>query len=111
MATFTDIFNELLAENELNRKQFAEKCKIPYTTVAGWTNLGRLPDFTALIKLADFFGCSIDYLAGRQGNYEYVSVSTEEALAEQELIKNFRKLSGENKELVQSLTKNLCKKL
>lgn len=62
---FIDIFNELLEENELNRKQFSEKSGIPYTTVIAWTNLNRLPDYTALIKLADFFHCSIDFLAGR----------------------------------------------
>lgn len=55
MATFLDIFNDLLVENNLNRKQFAEQSGIPYTTVIGWTNLNRLPDYSAIIKIADFF--------------------------------------------------------
>ena len=110
MVTFADIFNDLLAERELNRKQFAEKSGIPYTTVVGWTKLGRLPDFTALVKLADFFGCSVDYLTGRQENAEYACAPAEQLLIEQELVKNFRKLSSDNKELVLSLTKNLSKK-
>lgn len=66
MAKFLEIFNDLLSENGLNRKQFAELSGIPYTTVIGWTSLNRLPDYTALIKIADYFKCSVDYLAGRQ---------------------------------------------
>ena len=99
-----------MAERELNRKQFAERSGIPYTTVMGWTKLGRLPDFTALLKLSDFFGCSVDYLTGKQESASYPVASTGEHLAEQELLKNFRKLTPENKELVRSLVKNLNKK-
>ena len=104
---FTEIFNELLEENDLNRKQFAERSGIPYTTVIGWTKLNRLPDYTALIKIADFFECSIDYLAGRQGGYGLPT--SEVPTAEQTLLKNFKKLDPENKELILKLSKNLAK--
>ncbi|MDE6870254.1 MAG: helix-turn-helix domain-containing protein [Clostridia bacterium] len=106
---FVELFNELLEERNLNRKQFAEQSGIPYTTVIGWTKLNRLPDYTALIKIADFFQCSIDYLVGRQDNYENDYTPLEISHSEQTLIKNFRKLDSENKELVLKLTKNLSK--
>ncbi|MDE7439322.1 MAG: helix-turn-helix domain-containing protein [Clostridia bacterium] len=105
---FVEIFNELLEENDLNRKQFAEKSGIPYTTIIGWTKLNRLPDYTALIKLADFFNCSIDYLTGRQDDYGNVYSSVEVSQAEQNLLKNFRRLDLGNKDLVIKLTKNLA---
>ena len=104
---FVEIFNELLEENELNRKQFAEKSGIPYTTVIGWTNLNRLPDYCALIKLADFFNCSIDFLVGRQDVYGNAFSSIEASPMEQSLLKNFRKLDSQNKEIILKLTKNL----
>ena len=107
---FSEVFTELLSEKELNKKQFAERSGIPYTTVVGWTKLGRLPDFTALVKLADFFNCSVDYLTGRQESYGYANAPAEQPQAEQELIKNYRKLNPENKELISTLTKNLSKK-
>lgn len=106
---FVEVFNDLLEEHCLNRKQFAEQSGIPYTTVIGWTKLNRLPDYTALIKIADFFQCSIDYLVGRQDNYDNGYSSVEISRAEQALIKNFRKLNSENKELVSKLAKNLSK--
>ncbi len=107
---FLDIFNDLLAENNLNRKQFAEKCEIPYTTVIGWTNLNRLPDYTALIKIADFFHCSIDYLVGRQSDFCENGALMEVSKTEQDLLNNFRSLDVENKNLISTLTENLNKK-
>lgn len=106
---FVELFNDLLEEHNLNRKQFAEQSGIPYTTIIGWTKLNRLPDYTALIKIADFFQCSIDYLAGRQDIYGSSYSSVEVSHTEQNLIKNFRKLDADNKELVSKLTKNLAK--
>lgn len=107
---FLEIFNELLDENDLNRKQFSEKSGIPYTTVIGWTKLNRLPDYTALVKIADYFNCSIDYLTGRQDTFEYASSQNEMSVKEQSLLKNFRALNPENKELILNLTKNLKEK-
>ncbi len=104
---FIEIFNDLLAEEGLNRKQFAEKCGIPYTTVIGWTSLNRLPDFTALIKIADFFNCSIDYLTGRRNDFEKAIAASNPSSREKILLKHFRALDNENKELVIKLVQNL----
>ena len=107
---FIEIFNDLLAEKNINRKQFAEQSGIPYTTVIGWTNLNRLPDYTALIKIADFFQCSIDYLVGRQNYYDYDSSVTTLSKQEQNLIFSYRKLSQKDKDIVQTITIALLKK-
>ena len=108
---FIDIFNELLEENELNRKQFSEKSGIPYTTVIGWTNLNRLPDYTALIKLADFFHCSIDFLTGRdEASNDLRTYSVKIPPQEQTLLQNFRNLNHENKDLVLKISKSLADK-
>ncbi len=106
---FVEIFNELLEDYNLNRKQFAEQSGIPYTTVIGWTKLNRLPDYTALIKIADFFHCSIDYLVGRQDDSENGGSFSEVSHSEQTLLKDFRELNSDNKELVSKLVKNLIK--
>lgn len=106
---FLEIFNELLDENDLNRKQFSEKSGIPYTTVIGWTKLNRLPDYTALLKIAEFFNCSIDYLTGRQDAFESAVTPTEMSVKEQSLLKNFRALDAESKELILNLTKKIKK--
>lgn len=104
---FIEIFNDLLDEKGLNRRQFADKSGIPYTTIMGWTAHNRLPDYTALIKIADFFDCSVDYLMGRQDDWISTNIPIEILQSEQTLLKNFRKLNAENKELVLKLTLNL----
>jgi len=103
---FVDIFNDLLEERNLNRKQFAEQCDIPYTTVVGWTNLDRLPDFTSLIKIADFFDCSIDYITERK-----ISSQQENYInsMEQKLLMSFRKLNKDNKNIVLKISDSLSK--
>lgn len=107
---FIDIFNDLLDERNLNRKQFAEQSGIPYTTVIGWTNLNRLPDYNALIKISDFFQCSIDYLVGRQNYYDYAPSAISMSKQEQNLISNYRKLSQKDKDIVQTITTALLNK-
>lgn len=107
---FIDIFNELLDEKNLNRKQFSAQSGIPYTTVIGWTNLNRLPDYNALIKISDFFQCSVDYLVGRQNYYDYAPSKFTISIQEQNLLSNYRKLSQKNKNIVQTITTALLNK-
>lgn len=61
---FKEILENLLKENNLNQKQFSERANIPTTTISGWLNAGRLPDYHALVKLSIFFDVSADYLLG-----------------------------------------------
>ena len=106
---FTDIFNELLKENDLTRSKFATMSGIPYSTIVGWTSLGRLPDFLALTKIADFFHCSIDYLAGRKDEW---GNNADDIIPDSEvrLLKSYRKLDMESRELVCSLCEKLNKR-
>ena len=60
---FLKIFDKLLQENGLNKRQFSIKSGIPYTTIDGFYKKGyeniRL---TTLRKIADYFNVSLDYL-------------------------------------------------
>ena len=107
---FNEIFADLLAERGLNRKQFSEKSGIPYPTVIGWTTHNRLPDYTALIKIADFFDCSVDYLTGRQDYYGRELYSGKISQQEKMLLISFRKLNVNNKDLVEKLIGSLAAK-
>ncbi|MFQ7036038.1 MAG: helix-turn-helix domain-containing protein [Candidatus Borkfalkia sp.] len=46
----------------MNKLSFG--ANIPPTTISGWLNEGRLPDYNALIKLSNYFEISADYLLG-----------------------------------------------
>ena len=61
---FKNILLTLLNEKQLNQRQFSQLTGIPTTTISGWLNANRLPDYNALIKMRLFFDVSADYLLG-----------------------------------------------
>ena len=46
----------------MNQRQLSKNADIPPTTISGWLNADRVPDYHALKKLAIFFDVSADYL-------------------------------------------------
>lgn len=65
---FLDIFSQLKREHDINDRQFAIASNIPYSTVRGWTYQKKLPDLEGLVKIADYFEVSTDYLLGRSND-------------------------------------------
>ncbi len=61
---FKEILINLLNEKGLNQRQLSIATGIPTTTISGWINANRLPDYNALVKLRIFFDVSADYLLG-----------------------------------------------
>lgn len=47
-----------------NRKSFADALGMPYRTVTNYENGSREPGHDYLIKVADFCGCTTDWLLG-----------------------------------------------
>lgn len=56
---------QLRKEKKMNMRKCATALQIPYTTYVSWEKGEREPNSEMLIVLANFFGCSIDYLVGR----------------------------------------------
>ena len=63
---FSEQFNGLRIENNLSRAQLAEKLNVSARLISYWENGQRECDFDMLIKIADLFSVSIDYLLGRK---------------------------------------------
>ena len=61
---FTEKLDLLMKENNLNRRTFAMKCDIPYTTVCGWYDKGydgvRMNNVR---KIASTFNTGLEYWA------------------------------------------------
>lgn len=53
-------------ENNLSRAQLAEKLNVSVRLISYWEAGQRECDFDMLIKIADLFSVSIDYLLGRK---------------------------------------------
>lgn len=61
---FREILLDLIEEKGISHKKIAQEANIPPTTISGWLNAGRLPDYHALRKLSVYFNVSADYLLG-----------------------------------------------
>lgn len=77
------------------QKEVAEMGGFRQGIYANWENDRYLPGAESLIKLADCFGCTIDYLVGRESEdgVIVVSESNEYTQNEKDLIELFRQLS------------------
>ena len=63
---FSEQIKLLRIENNLSRTQLAGKLNVSVRLVSYWENGQRECDFDMLIKIADLFSVSIDYLLGRK---------------------------------------------
>lgn len=63
---FAEQLYSLRLENGLSRAQLAQKLNISTRLVSYWENGQRECDFDMLIKIADLFTSSVDYLLGRR---------------------------------------------
>ena len=61
---FNERLQELLADNNISRFELAKNINVASTTLNGYFNKGYFPRLDIAIKIADYFGCSIDYLFG-----------------------------------------------
>lgn len=58
--------SEIRKQKGITQKEAAKAANIAYQTYNNYENDKAIPPLDNLIKLADFFGCSIDYLVGRE---------------------------------------------
>lgn len=56
---------ELRLSQGLNQVSFAKKLSVTKQTVSNWENNNIQPSIDMLIKIADYFSVSTDYLLGR----------------------------------------------
>ena len=55
----------LRKDRKLTQEEISKLLGIAQTTYAGYENNRHIPDLDTLIKIADLFKVSLDYLAGR----------------------------------------------
>ncbi|PEK39094.1 transcriptional regulator [Bacillus pseudomycoides] len=56
---------KLRKTNNLTMKELGQKLNLAESTISGYENGNRKPDYDTLNKFADFFEVSTDYLLGR----------------------------------------------
>lgn len=68
MNQFAHNLKHLREEAGLRRVVLAELCDLGKNAIQEYETGDRVPGLDAAIKIADFFGVSLDYLAGRESD-------------------------------------------
>lgn len=74
--------NDLRKKSGLSQKEFADLFNVHQTAVSQWETGKTTPDKETLIKIANYFGVSIDYLLGNTEQKEKPLVNEDEELTE-----------------------------
>ena len=53
-------------KSDLTFRYIIYKTKISETTLLNWESGRNKPSFEGVVKLAEIYGCSLDYLAGKE---------------------------------------------
>ncbi|MCI9310280.1 MAG: helix-turn-helix transcriptional regulator [Lawsonibacter sp.] len=94
---YRDRLREWISDHDLKQKKLAGELDITESVISNYmTGRSQMP-IEMLVKMADHFGVSVDYLAGVSDNPEPpVRLST----TEQQLVQAFRTLTPLQKELI-----------
>ena len=75
LTTFQKRINELVAEADLKKADLAKAGNFDYRSLSNAIVYGITPTTPTLIKMADYFNVSIDYLLGRTDKNEFIGSS------------------------------------
>ncbi len=101
--------NELMNENDVNRSIISKETGIPETTFSGWYNAQTTPSLDKLIKLADYFEVSIDYLVGRSNDFGIIETNITLSPFENKLLSYVSRLSENDQYQVLGFAQALAK--
>lgn len=62
--TFAERLKDLRTEKNIGQIELAEKLQVNRGIISLWENGLREPTLSSLIRIATFFGVTLDYLAG-----------------------------------------------
>ncbi|MEI5948890.1 helix-turn-helix transcriptional regulator [Bacillus albus] len=65
MKTFGNIIRDLRKQRKITQKELAKSLQLSESTVGMYERNERQPDYNTLIRIADYFKVSTDFLLGR----------------------------------------------
>lgn len=89
----------------ISQKALADVVGVSQQSINKYENQGVEPDIATLIRIAEYFNTSVDYLIGRSIAQDQFEIAQDHALSggERRLIEAFRKLSDRQKSCISSL--------
>lgn len=93
MKALNENIRVLRQNSGLNQVEFANKMGVTKQCVSNWENDNILPSIEMLVKIADFFKVSTDFLLGRESatTVDISSLTDEQAAHITLIIKDFEK--------------------
>ena len=103
---------KLREETGISQKQLAENIGVSQQSINKYENHNIEPDIATLIRIADFFNTSVDYVIGNTEVRRKVEiVHTFELNADEErLLTHYRKLNQKQKDSIIMVVENYCEK-
>ncbi len=108
--TFALRVKSLREEKQLSQAKLAFALGVGVGSVGMWESTQEIPPAKKLVKIADFFDVSLDYLVGRSDSKNAL-VRTQHvpfSSVEERLIENFRRLPAQSQEYVFGIVQNLA---
>ena len=89
---------QLIRENHMTQRQLSRELSMAPTTLSGYANDCREQDLPTLIRFADYFQVSVDYLIGYSDNPSRAETSRD--LGAEQLLRYYEKLTPETRRLL-----------
>ncbi len=105
MYYFVQNLTELWTDNNLNAAQLAKNIGIDEGTLSKYINKISLPSINNLVKIANYFNCSIDFLLGLTENEQKFSITQD--INKTLFYKRYKDLLKTNHKTHYALTKEL----
>ena len=101
----------LRISKNISQQQLADVIGVTQQSINKYENHSTEPDIDTLVKIADFFETSVDFLIGHTSVADGQHPTEEWSLTREEsgLLRDYRQLSKEEKESIRLILKNYLK--
>jgi len=82
---FKDRLRELRINAGLTQKELGQKLNLAESTISHYESGIRTPDPKSILRLADLFKCSMDYICGRSDSRDQITLAAHDTKAPREI--------------------------
>lgn len=105
MNKLSERVKNLRKENKLSQGALAKKIKSSQKIIDYWEKGVSEPKANFIVALADCFGCTADYILGREDDFGRVNINSDLADNEKFLIEVYRGASAADKQTINEFIK------
>lgn len=103
---FINILEQLMKENNISEYKLTQELALSKSAIWNWRQ-GCQPAADKIVKLADYFEVSTDYLLGRESDSGIINTNANLTEDESEIISLYRKMSFQDKNQLRGFAKAL----